>query len=151
MAAERLDHRGAVGLLLASQLELGEWVKGGTFNEYARPGGLLGLSCAIGVNGNELHAWVRALKDTDFVAWSGVVGYRGYFGERVKTFFDLGARIDIAPQAAIGPRIGFGVQSELSSFAGLFAGLAVHAGVGNGLRFSAEAFAGIQLRSYLLE
>lgn len=147
-----MDHRGAVGLLLGPSLELGEWVRGGKFDEYARGGGYAGLSFAIGVNGNELHAWARALRNGDSIAWSGVAGYRGYFGEdQLKTFFDLGARFDVTPEASAGPRLGFGVQWEFSSFAGVFAGLAAHLGAGNGLRFSAEAFTGIQLRSYLLE
>lgn len=151
-AVERLDHRGAVGLLLGPSLELGEWVKGGKFDEYSRIGGYLGLSFAIGANGNELHGWVRSLSGGGPLAWSGVAGYRGYFGEeQLKTFFDLGARVDLTPQFTLGPRIGFGIQWEFSSLAGVFGGLAAHLGAGNGLRFSAEAFAGVQLRSYLFE
>lgn len=151
-ASDRFDHRGSIGLHLGPELEVGEWVKGGRFEEYARGGAQLGITCAIGVNGNELHGWAGVLRDGGSTALVGVAGYRGYFGaERVKSFVDLDARIDFSPRLTAGPRVGLGAQYEISPIVGLYAGIAVHAGVGDGLRFSAEAFSGFQFRTYLLE
>jgi hypothetical protein len=151
-AADRLDHRGALGLLLGTGLELGELVQSGTFEEYARPEVSLGFSVPVGVEGNELKAWARAAKASEAVAWSFIAGYRGYFGsEQFKTFIDLDAAFDFGPKRAVGPRLGFGLQWEIGSTAGIFAGVAARAGVGSHIRFAAELFAGLQLRSYLLE
>ena len=44
-----------------------------------------------------------------------------------------------------------GLQYELASTLCVLAGLTADLGAGAGLRFTAEAFVGFQLRSYLLE
>jgi hypothetical protein len=137
---------------LGTGLELGEIVHSGTFDEYARPEATLGFSVPIGFEGNELKAIVRAAKASDALGWSLIAGYRGYFGtEQFKTFLDLDAAIDFGPARAFGPRLGFGAQWEIGSTAGIFGGIAARAGVGSRTRFAAEIFAGLQLRSYLLE
>jgi hypothetical protein len=69
----------------------------------------------------------------------------------VKTFFDLNAVVHLAPALTLGPRIGFGVQYELSPLFGVYAGLAAQIGFGQAIRFDGELIGGIQLRSYLLE
>ena len=84
--------------------------------------------------------------------WSVFGGYRGYFGqERLKTFFDLDLAFDVRPNFTAGPRLAFGAQYELHSLVGVFAGLDARLGIGSPSRFSAGVFAGIQIRSYLLE
>src|SRR5216684_4212506 len=119
-AADRFDHRGAVGLLVGYGMAFKDRVISGHLIEQSSLG-------------------------------AGMVG-RSYFGqEQIKTFIDLDARADLAPTFALGPRLGFGVQFEVLPTLGLFAAVAAHAGGGNGLVFGAEAFAGIQFRSYLLE
>ena len=79
-------------------------------------------------------------------------GYRAYFGQdRLKTFVDLDGAVDVRPSFAIGPRLALGVQYELHPLFGLFGGLAARVGIGSPTRFAASAFAGFQLRSYLLQ
>ena len=151
LAAERFDHRGAVGLLLGGGFELGELVRSGQFDEYSRGVAELGLSVAVGENGNEFKAVVQAGHGSE-LEWTVFGGYRGYFGqERLKTFFDLDLAFDVRPSFTAGPRLAFGVQYELHSLVGVFAGLDARLGIGSPARFAAGAFAGIQVRSYLLE
>jgi len=151
-ALERWDHRGAVGLLAAGGLDVEDRVKGQVATEQAgRLAGMLGGTCAIGNNGNELKLFVQAFVRGG-TAWAILAGYRGYFGqERFKTFFDLDGRFDVAPAFTVGPRVGLGVQYEATQTIGFFATLAAHIGVGNGAIFSGEVLAGVQLRTYLLE
>src|SRR5260370_17145980 len=61
-AAERFDHRGALGLLLGVGFELGELVRNGQFDEYSRAIGDLGVTAAIGEDGNELKLVVQAAR-----------------------------------------------------------------------------------------
>lgn len=113
----------------------------------------LGGTWAVGYDGNELLAWGRLGLDRErLVAGAIVAGYRGYFGDgRVKTFVDLDGALHLAPVLAVGPRVGFGTQLELSEVAGLFLGVAAQFGFGRAIRFDAELVLGLQLRSYLLE
>ena len=149
----RFDHRGSIGLLMSPALELSDRAAGGQVIDH--PGhflGALGVSVAVGENGNELKLLAQGASLGGQLGWSVVGGYRGYFGrERFKTFLDLDARLDVAPAFDVGPRIGLGVQWEATQLLGLFAGIAGHVGVGNGILFTGNAFVGIQVRSYLLE
>lgn len=153
-AEQRFDHRGAVGLLLGGGLEFKE----GITASQERDGGLrfpaeLGGTYAIGYDGNELLALVRGSFGGPQLDTALIAGYRGYFGahERFKTFFDLEAAAHFTPSFAVGPRIGFGAQYELSSIVGLYLGAGAQLAFGTGLRFSADLVAGLQFRSYLLE
>lgn len=166
LAVERFDHRGAVGLLLGA-----EWVAkdslpiAGYRDAGLKPGLDLGVSRAIGVDGNELALSLSVIFPLGCTVVAGSVynpctvydvalfgGYRGYFGQdRLKTWFDLDAALHFSPQVTAGPRIGFGLQYELSPVLGAYAGLVGELGFGAGLRFSAQLVAGVQLRSYLLE
>lgn len=152
-SAERFDHRGAVGLLLGPGLEYrSNLTPGATADVGFRGLGDLGGTIAVGVNGNELLAFARGGLGGPSTAWSATAGYRGYFGyEQLKTFLDLTLAAHVRPYLRIGPRVGGGVQYELSSIAGLYAGFAFQFGFGNGFLFSGELVGGVQLRSYLLE
>lgn len=109
------------------------------------------MTAAIGENGNELKLVVEAARPSS-PEWATYAGYRGYFGqERFKTFFDLDLAVDVHPRFAAGPRLAFGLQYELHPLVGVFAGLAARVGIGSPTRFAASAFAGLQLRTYLLE
>jgi hypothetical protein len=150
-ATERFDHRGALGLLLGGGFELGELVRSGQFDEYSRAIANLGVTVAIGENGNELKLVVQAAKPGS-IEWSSYAGYRGYFGQdRLRTFFDLDLAVDVRPFFTAGPRLAFGLQYELHPLVGVFAGLAARVGIGSPTRFAASGFAGLQFRSYLLE
>src|SRR5713226_9475098 len=60
-AMERWDHRGAVGLLAAMGLDVQDRIKGQLASEQAgRFAGILGGTCAIGNDGNELTLFVQA-------------------------------------------------------------------------------------------
>lgn len=148
---ERYDHRGAVGLLFGS---------GGAGVSLGATPAIFGLrwtqelggTYAIDVNGNELVLALRGSITPEPRIYGLSGGYRGYFGyERVKTFIDLQVAAYVSPTFLIGPRVGAGVQFELSPLVGVFAGGAVNLGFGNGLLLSGELLAGLQLRSYLLE
>lgn len=151
--SERLDHRGAVGLLIGGGFENRlNFTPGAPADIGNRALVDLGGTMALGAHGNELIAFARAGLGGGKLAWSGAAGYRGYFGyEQIKTFCDLELAVQLAPFLTAGPRIGGGVQYELSSLLGVYAGFALQLGFGTGLLFSAELIAGIQLRSYLLE
>jgi len=150
-AAERFDHRGAVGLLIGGGAEVGELVHGGQFDEYSRGIVDLGVSVAPTADGNEYKLVIEAAKPGS-LEWLVYGGYRGYFGEdRLKTFFDIDAAVDVRPNFTIGPRLALGVQYDFHPLIGLFGGVAARIGIGSPSRFAAGAFAGFQLRSYLLQ
>ena len=152
-ASDRYDHRGAIGFLLGPGIAFQDRVASGQVTERTSwLAFMVGGTFAIGNEGNELKVLSQAFRLTEGAVWAVSAGYRGYFGqEQVKTFFDLDARADVAPTFAIGPRLGLGVQYELLPTLGVFAAVAAHVGAGNGVVFGAEAFVGIQIRSYLLE
>jgi hypothetical protein len=153
-AEERYDHRGAVGLLVGSGFEYASTI-GRIVSVDTAPSALfdLGVTTHMGLNSNELKLFARASFIPGVRRLSLVGGYRGYFGDdRVKTFFDLDLALRLLPQATLGPRVGLGVQYELTPVLGLYAGLGGQIGVGPQLaRFSGELLVGFQGRSYLLE
>lgn len=152
-AADRLDHHGAVGLLLGSGLDLRQEADpNGESSNGLRVPVDLGGTYNIGHDSSELKLVLRA--ELLGPQWIGVIygGYRGYFGaDAWKTFFDLDLRVDALPKITAGPRMGIGVQYELGSLVGIYSALAAHVGAGQGIRFGAELTIGVQLRSYLLE
>jgi len=151
-ADERFDHRGAVGLLLGGGGEF-RFNTGPNVDERGLRGVLdLGGTWAIGYNGNELLGWVRAAPSASGWGWSAVAGYRGYYGyERLRTFVDLDLAAQFRPLLTAGVRVGAGVQYEITSNVGVFVGVGLQLGGGNGVVLSGEVISGLQLRSYLLE
>ena len=165
----RLDHRGAVGLLLGV---------GGLRKESSvsientwRGSFTVGVTIAVGYREQEIViAAGTSMTRTEVIVNSmtgeraygfgidGVLwgGYRAYFGEQWKTFVDLDLALGIVPGVTVGPRIAIGLMHELSSVAGVFATLGTQLGLGsNGvgltIAFRAELAIGVQLRSFLLE
>lgn len=183
VAEERLDHRGAVGLLLAVSGQ--NKVANNPFEVGWRFAVDVGGTINIGYSSNELVLVGRAtfgaphvgspLAGTDTcdptknptpppvsqcvlddhrlheVDTQIYTGYRGYFGDRWKTFFDLELAVHFTPYLTVGPRFAVGLQYELSPVAGLFTQLAANLGFGEVLQFKAELLIGVQLRSFLLE
>ena len=130
---------------------MGELVHGGKFDEYSRIIGDLGLTIAPRLDGNEYKLVLEAAKPGS-PQWLIYGGYRGYFGDdRFKTFIDLDGAIDVRPNFTFGPRVGLGIQYDFHGVMGAFAGLAARVGIGSPTRFAASAFAGLQVRSYLLQ
>jgi hypothetical protein len=152
LADERYDHRGSLGLLLGGGVAIKDEVIAGQVEDGVRIPAQLGATLAVGDVGNELVLDSVTTFRGPHVDWGAAFGYRGYFGqEQVKTFLMLELCAHFQPQLTVGPRATFGVQYELWPTVGVFAALAADLGYGAGLRFSAEALAGVQLRSYLLE
>lgn len=148
----RLDHRGALGIILAGGVNFQETVlKYGVAEEGRSPLVLAEVTFPLGAQGNE---WTLAV-DTAFntpvtVAVSG--GIRAYFGEEVwKTFVTVEGTLHVTPAVSAGPRLGFGVQCDFSQVAGMFVQVAVEATAGQGIRFGASALAGFQFRTYIFE
>lgn len=152
-AGERLDHHGAVGLLIGA---------GGDYRSQALPTGDtsigfrlpldLGGTYNVGDDSNELLLAGRVELLAPSLITSAYGGYRSYFGQDAwKTFFDLHVRADFTPAFTAGPRMGFGAQYELNSLVGVFAAIGAHVGAGAGIRFGGELLLGMQFRSFLLE
>lgn len=144
---ERLDHRGALGLTVSAGAE---YVFSAAYlvtdNGPRAPielGGTLSLT-----EHTELRAAARIAPPVK-VGWSGYVGIRNSRGDRWKTFFDLELAVHLTPLWAIGLRIGFGVQYELSPVMGVFAVAGVQGGGGQGLRLGFEFLLGVQFRTYI--
>ncbi|MBL8956009.1 MAG: hypothetical protein JNK82_34865 [Myxococcaceae bacterium] len=161
---ERLDHRGAIGLIIGLS---GMRTDASVQNEgYWRGGLSVGASFNVGWRSNEVIVLAcMSMTRTEVLDTTtqerlygvGVNGhvaglFRGYFGDQWKTFVDLGAAINFPPGFTAGPRFGVGLQYELNSLAGVFASLGTFIGFGSpALYWRAELMLGVQLRSFLLE
>jgi hypothetical protein len=176
---ERLDHHGAVGLLLGTSgrhqdsndgftngwrqtLDVGASMNVGWASDE------LQLLARFGFGGQQLgglymtSACVGAMVPAASCAKPDgrlravdmdlIGGYRGFFGrEHFKTLFDLDAAVQLTPFITAGPRIALGVQYDFTSLVGLYATLGAQLGFGQVLEFKAEALVGLQIRSFLLE
>jgi hypothetical protein len=153
LAQERWDHRGAVGLLVsghAGALSLGQ-VKNQIENSLVL-GPELGLTVAVDEEGNELKGAVRATVGPARLDVEALLGRRGYFGEeQFKSFLDLDLVVQASPRWTVGPRVGFGLQYELSPVVGLYGGVGLQLGFGQEIRFLAGLNLGLQFRTYWLE
>ncbi len=173
-ADERYDHKGAIGLLIGIS---GEYkaaaTLGGGGDEGYRLGTEVGVTLAVGSDGNALKAAVRSVffgiepgcstnGSCAPVDLGLYLGYRGYFDlGQWKTFFDIDAAQHLVPRLGpssantqlytIGPRVAVGVQFDFLPVAGAFLSLEGQIGFGDGLRYGAALLLGFQLRSYLLE
>jgi hypothetical protein len=152
---ERLDHRGAVGLLMSLS-----WLRkeASSPSENTWRGGLdIGASFNVNktLNSNEIIVAgnVSVGQSIKPWIWDGQLygGYRGYFGERWKTFYDLDLALAWDGRFTVGPRFGVGIQYELSPIAGMFLTLHAQIGFGQELVLKGILAIGFQLRSYLLE
>lgn len=152
-AAEKYDHQGSLCAVLApgvafatSSSSLAVPVVG------ARWSAQVGGGVAIDEYGRELLVLARASGRGSAVDAAALVGFRGYFGdERLRTFFDLQLAVPLWPMLAAGPRLGAGVQYELSPVAGAFCAAGVQLGLGAALLYAGDFSCGVQLRSYLFQ
>jgi hypothetical protein len=151
-AAESYTHQGALGLYVAP---------GGSIAASSTPTALgvgprwsahLGGTLAFDPSGNEIALWLRTTGAASVLEASMALTYRGYFGyERVKTFFDLGLVGYAYPALMAGPRVGVGVQYEVSAVMGALCGAGLQLGLGGAMAASMDLFCGVQLRTYVLE
>lgn len=164
----RLDHRGAVGLLLgvgglrkdtSSAIEntwRGSFTVGVTF-----PVGFREQEIVIAASTSMTRTEVLVTMTNERIYGFGIDGvlwggFRAYFGEEWKTFVDLDLAVGVVPGFTAGPRVGIGLMYELSSIAGVYSTLSAQLGLGSAvgqlaIAFRAELAIGVQLRSFLLE
>jgi hypothetical protein len=150
--APRLDHRGALGVILGAGISFQETVlKYGVAEEGRSPLFQAEVTFPLGTQGNEWTLAVgTALNTPVTVAVAG--GIRAYFGEEVwKTFVTVEGTLHVTPAVSAGPRLGFGVQWDFAQVAGAFVQVAAEATAGQGIRFGASALAGFQFRTYIFE
>lgn len=148
----RLDHRGALGIILGGGISFQETVlKYGVAEEGRSPLLQAEVTFPLGVGGNEWTLAVStAFNSPVTVAVAG--GIRAYFGDEAwKTFVTVEGTLHVTPAVSAGPRVGFGVQWDFSQVAGAFIQVAVEATAGQGIRFGASALAGFQFRTYIFE
>ena len=165
----RLDHRGAVGLLLgvgglrkdtSSAIEntwRGAFTVGVTFAVGFREQEIV-IAASTSMTRTEVLVNMSTNERAYGFGIDGILwgGYRVYFGEEWKTFVDLDLAIGVVPGFTAGPRVGIGLMYELSSIAGLYSTLSAQLGLGSAfgqlaIAFRAELAIGVQLRSFLLE
>lgn len=155
-AEERYDHRGALGLTVATG---GEYV---TAIAIAGRGGETGGRIPIELGGTlalrdglELRLAGRFSPGVPpLTAPAGAVfaGVRSSFGyAQWKTFFDLELAAHVAPFLAFGARAAFGVQYDFLPIMGVYAQLGGQLGGAAALRISFEGVVGLQFRTYLFE
>jgi hypothetical protein len=150
--APRLDHRGALGVILGAGISFEDTVlRHGVPEDGRAPVLQAEVTFPLGVQGNE---WTLAASTTfnsrPTVAVAG--GVRAYFGDEAwKTFVTVEGTLHVTPAVSAGPRMGFGVQWDFSQVAGALVQVAAEATGGQGIRFGASALAGFQFRTYLFE
>jgi hypothetical protein len=178
-AEERLDHHGAVGLLLGTSGR--NQVSNDSFSNGWRQTLDLGATMNVGYTSDELLFVARfgfggqqlgGLYGTTSCSGAlvplapctksdGLIraldmelygGFRGFFGaEHFKTLFDLDVALQLTPLVAAGPRVAVGVAYDFSALVGAYATIGAQLGFGQELEFKAELLIGVHLRSFLLE
>lgn len=153
---EGFDHRGALGLTLATGGEIVTAISGvGAMSESGvripiEVGGTLSLS-----DHNELRVAARVgpgISPITTVAASFYAGLRNSVGyHQWKTFFDLDLAVHATPFLAFGVRGAFGVQFDFLPIMGVYAQLGGQLGGASSLRLSFELMAGVQFRTYVFE
>ncbi|HCF59530.1 MAG TPA: hypothetical protein DFS52_16245 [Myxococcales bacterium] len=154
-----LDHSGSLGLLAGagaefSTTEVAACLACEPTETFVEVGAVLdlGLTAAIGREGNELALRLRLIRLTGAVGEALFVGYRNYFGrDEWKTFAAFDLMGTLRPIQAGGVRAAFGVMYDLSPILGLYGEAGASFALGTGRRFGVEATLGLQGRSYLLE
>jgi hypothetical protein len=154
-AAERTDHDGALGLLVAGSADervaVGTTAAPGTGDLGFRAGVELGGTWALSAQ-KELKLSVRLFPAGANTSGAVMGGLRnGFQVDRWRTFFDLELAAYVGSVWTIGPHLGLGVQYELLPVMGVYAAVGTHFGLGSGARFLGEFVLGFQFRSYLLE
>lgn len=152
---ERYDHRGALGLTVATGVEALTAV---SITQTGERGGRLPLEVGGTLwlsDHNELRLAGRlapGLVPITTLAGSFFAGIRNSIGyAQWKTFFDLELAVHVAPFFAIGARAAFGVQYDFLPIMGVYAQLGGQLAGATSLRLSGEVVVGLQFRTYLFE
>jgi hypothetical protein len=150
------DHRDALGLGVATGLELADGLT--RLNSIEQQSAYVELdpTIAVGDNGNELVLELRGL-DGEINGGGrhlgGALGGAFRFNrgqDRLKTFIDLGLKFDTSPWLDAGPHVSFGALFDFIPLFGAFGNLGASFEVGHGVRVGLEAQVGIVGRSYVL-
>jgi hypothetical protein len=152
LAGDDFDHRNALGVYAAQGGEIKTLVNPGSAgNAGALTRTHLGVTAAIGEDGNELKLWLELDLLRGVPGSSVGFGHRGYFGDdRFRTFLDVDLRANFEGAFTLGPHVGIGLQFEVLPFLGVFLATAAHLAMGQGIRIGASANAGLQLRAPVL-
>jgi len=148
----RFDHRDEVGIVGQVEGTYGAATYGGSSHSgYDFPALSLGISFDVTGEGDELilGGTFSPLTGSDgAVSTFALDGrYRGFFGaDEVKTFFDAGLVLPVAPRVAVGPRLGFGVMYDPSRSAGAFASVGAATALGAFRGFTIGLALGFQWR-----
>jgi hypothetical protein len=151
VSASDFEHHRALGLLVSG---------GGEYRSAISPSAVTDngprANVDVGASLNFSERWAALLEGR--VTFGGAAmglsffgGLRNSWGDQFKTFFDLTLSVHALPTFSIGPRVGFGVQYELSPVIGVFGLVAAQFGGGTSLRFGVEGMIGVQFRTYVLE
>jgi hypothetical protein len=150
-AQDRWDHEGSVGLTVAAGGDLRNAVIVGSAPDSGARGDLeVGGTLAV-TRRTSARLVGRLMLGGASPGWAALAGIRSSFGDRLKTFFDLDVSLHLAPLITVGPRMGIGVQWELTQVIGVYTAFGLQLGFGSGLRIGGELLVGVQFRSYLLE
>lgn len=158
-AEERFDHRGALGLTVASGAEFVSFIgpQGGSESSGRVPlelGGTWSITDRTELRlAGRLSPLVAGRTVTSGgLAGTVLAGLRNVRGlDQWKTFFDLDLAVHVAPALIIGARAAFGVQYDFLPVMGVYAQIGGQLGGGAGLRLSFEGVVGLQFRTYVLE
>lgn len=157
-AEERYDHRGALGLTVASGAEFVSFIgpQGGSESAARLPlelGGTWSLTDRTELRlAGRLSPFLGGRTVTGALAGTVLAGIRNVRGlDQWKTFFDLDLAVHVAPALIIGARAAFGVQYDFLPVMGVYAQVGGQLGGGAGLRLSFEGLVGLQFRTYVLE
>jgi hypothetical protein len=154
-AQERYDHRGALGVTVATGGEIVTAISNIATGErgFRIPielGGTLSIS-----DHNELRLAARlspGISPITALSASFYAGIRNSIGlEQWKTFFDLELAVHATPFLSFGARGAFGVQYDFLPIMGVYAQLGAQLGGATSLRLSFELMAGVQFRTYVFE
>lgn len=150
---ERTDHRGSLGLTVATG---GEFVGAGEVRLVSDPG--LRMPVEVGGTaavGEHLEARLAARvglfgPELPFSFYAGVRSSYGY--SRTKSFFDLDLAFHRLPRRwFLGARVAAGVQYDFLPVMGAFASVGGQLAFGQGMRLSFEVLVGLQFRTYVFE
>ncbi|HTP50686.1 MAG TPA: hypothetical protein VMK42_08315 [Anaeromyxobacteraceae bacterium] len=149
----RYDHRDELGIVAeVDASRVTATLNGGTSKSSYDVGSLrLGFSFDVTGEGDELILGGSysplAQTSSGASAWLLDARYRGYFGhDELKTFFEGGLVVPLAPRLAVGPRIGFGAIYDFSRDFGIYAALGAATAFGEFRGFSFGLGLGVQWR-----
>jgi hypothetical protein len=154
LGIEENDHRGSLGLTIASGPEISTAVSSMNAERGVRIPIELGGTLSFNSH-NEIRVAARLAPGIPPLTTLGLSfygGLRNTYGLGLwKTFFDIELAAHVMPFLAFGVRGGFGVQYDFLPIMGAYAQVGAQIGGATSLRLSFEVLVGVQFRTYLFE